>query len=528
MDARPAILVVDPIAQDGIEALREHARVDVELGVPPEKLLRMLGAYQGLVVRSETKVTAEVVAAGAQLQVIGRAGVGVDNIDVDAATERGIVVVNAPAGNTIAVAEHTIGLIIAAARNIPQADAALRAGRWERSKFMGVEIMGKTLGILGLGRIGAEVAKRAQGFEMEIVGHDPYVSEEHAHRLGVRLVDFRTLLAVSDFLTIHVPSTAQTDGLIGAAELAQMKPTAWIVNCARGGIIDEDALLDAVDREVIAGAALDVYKVEPATDNPLAHHPRIVATPHLAASTQEAQVNVAVQLAEQMIAVLEGRPAPFAVNAPPISVEAAHILAPFWKLAQTLGNVCTQLVGGQLKSIEITYSGEIAEQDTSTLKAAVIRGLLEPVSEENVTLVNAALVARNRGLHITERKSNAPESYTNLVTVGAETNSGRSVVGGTIINGQPHVVQIDDHWVNLIPTGGHVLLTRHIDRPGVIGHVGTILGEEDINISSMQVGRERPRGPALMLLSVDDPIRPAVLQRIREVAGLEYVKLVRI
>ncbi len=523
-----AILVTDPIAQDGIDYLQQHTKVDVRLGLSRDELCAILPSYDGLVVRSETKVTAEVIAAGGKLLVIGRAGVGVDNIDVDAATQRGIVVVNAPAGNTIAVAEHTIGLILAAARNIPQAAAALAAGRWERSKFMGVEIRSKTLGVLGLGRIGTEVAKRAQGFEMTVIGYDPYVSEEHANRIGVRIVDLDTLIREADFLTIHVPATNQTDSLIGLSQLEQMKPTAWIVNCARGGIVSETDLLLALDRGVIAGAALDVFAVEPAGENPLVRHPKVVATPHLAASTQEAQIIVAVQLAEQVVDVLEGRPATFAVNAPPISAEAARALGPFVVLAQMLGRLATQLAEGQMRSIEIDYSGEIAEFDTAPLRAAVIRGLLEPISEETVTVVNATMVARSRGLGVAERKSNAPDGYANLISVRLATERGSSVVAGTIIADEARVVLIDEHTVNLVPSEGYVILTRHIDRPGVIGHVGTLLGESDINISSMQVGRERARGPALMLLSVDDPVPAETLQRIREVDGLEYVKVVRI
>lgn len=522
------VLVVDPIAQDGIETLARHTSVDVRLGLSREQLLEILGDYDGLIVRSETKVTAEVIAAGPRLQVIGRAGVGVDNIDVDAATERGIVVVNAPSGNTVAVAEHTMGLILAAARNIPQAAGALREGRWDRAKFIGVEIRGKTMGVLGVGRIGSEVARRAQAFDMEVIGHDPWVPEEHADRMGVRLVDFDTLLASSDFLTIHVPATAQTQGLIGRAQLQQMKPTAWIVNCARGGIVDESALIDALDSGLIAGAGLDVFSVEPAGDNPLVRHPKVVATPHLAASTQEAQVNVAVELAEQVAAVLEGRPAPFAVNAPPISAESARVLAPFSRLAQTLGSLCTQLAEGQLRSVEIIYSGEIAEHDTSSLKASVIRGLLEPVSEEPVTLVNAALVARNRGLRITETKSAESETYANLVTVRVATARGESEVSGATIEGKPNVVRIGEHWVTLAPTGGQALITHHTDQPGMIGTLGTILGQAGINISDMRVGRERERGPALMIALVDDPIPSEILQRLREAPGFESVKLVRI
>ncbi len=522
------ILVVDPIAQDGIDALKRYTNVDVRLGLSRDELLDLVGNYDGLVVRSETKVTADVIAAGGRLQVIGRAGVGVDNIDVEAATTRGIVVVNAPSGNTIAVAEHTLGLILAAARNITQAAAALREGRWERAKFMGVEIRGKTLGVLGLGRIGTEVARRAQAFEMRIIGHDPYVSEEHASRIGARLVDLPTILAECDILTIHTPATLDTEGLIGKKEMALMKPTAWIVNCARGGIVDEAALLEALDAGTIGGAALDVFSKEPAGDNPLVRHPKVVATPHLAASTQEAQVNVAVELAEQMVAVLEGRPAPFAVNAPPISAESARVLAPFSRLAQTLGSVGMQLAVGQLRGVEITYSGEIADHDTAVLKASAIRGLLENITEEPVTLVNAAIVARSRGLRVTELKSSAPENYTNLITVEVQTDQGQSIVGGTILNGTAHIVRIDEYWVSVACTGSHVLLTRHIDRPGIIGDVGTMLGKSNINISQMQVGRETQRGPALMLVFIDEAIPPETLHQIQSMPDLQYAKLVRI
>jgi D-3-phosphoglycerate dehydrogenase len=522
------ILVVDPIAQDGVEALKRHTEVDVRLGLSRDELLDLVGDYDGLVVRSETKVTADVIAAGRRLQVIGRAGVGVDNIDVEAATARGIVVVNAPSGNTIAVAEHTLGLIIAAARNITLAAGALREGRWERAKYIGVEIRGKTLGVLGLGRIGTEVARRAQSFEMRIIGHDPWVSQEHADRIGAQLVDFDTVLSESDFLTIHTPATAQTEGLIGSKQLERMKPTAWIVNCARGGIVDEAALLSALDAGTIAGAALDVYSQEPAGDNPLVRHPKVLGTPHLAASTQEAQVNVAMEVVEQIVDVLEGRPAPFAVNAPAISAESARVLGPFSGLAQTLGNLATQLTEGQLRGVEITYSGEIAEHDTAALKASVIRGLLQTVSDEPVTLVNAAIVARNRGLRIIELKSSAPENYTNLITVQLHTETGDSIVGGTILNGTPHIVRIDEYWVSVASTGGHVLLTRHTDRPGIVRDVSTILAAGNINISQMQLGREVQRGPALMLLFVDEPIPPETLNQIKEMSDLQYAKLVRI
>ncbi len=522
------VLVTDPIAPDGVAYLRQHATVDVRSGLRPDELLAIIGDYEALVVRSETKVTRAVIEAGTHLRVIGRAGVGVDNIDVDAATARGIIVVNAPAGNTIAVAEHTIGLLLAVARRIPQAWAALRAGQWQRSRFMGMEVRGKVLGIIGLGRIGREVARRAQGLEMRVVAFDPYVAAEHARRLGVEMLDLPALLRAADFVSIHTPATAQTRGLIGAAELALLKPTAIVINCARGGIVDETALYEALEQKRLAGAALDVFEKEPPGDNPLLQLENVVATPHLAASTHEAQVSVALEVAEQVIAALDGRPTLYAVNAPIVLPEAMAVLEPYLRLCETLGEAATQLVDGQVERVEVTYAGEIAEHDTAALQANVIRGLLAPISEERVNVVNALAIARRRGLRVDERKTTATENYTNLVTVALHTDRGERTVTGTVLNGEPHVVRIDGYWVDLVPRGDYVLLSRHVDRPGIIGKVGTLLGEADVNISSMQVGRQRPRGEALMALTVDDPIPPDVLERIRAVTGIEQIRVVRL
>jgi D-3-phosphoglycerate dehydrogenase len=522
------VLITDPIAPDGVAYLRQHATVEVRPGLTPAELLEIIGDYTALVVRSETKVTRQVIEAARQLRVIGRAGVGVDNIDVDAATSRGIVVVNAPAGNTVAVAEHTIGLLLAVARRIPQAHASLRRGEWQRSRFIGTEVRNKVLGIVGLGRIGREVARRAQGLEMRVIAFDPYVSADHARRVGVELTDLPTLLRTADFVSIHTPATAQTQGLIGAAELALLKPTAYVINCARGGIVDETALLQALQEGRIAGAALDVFAKEPPGEHPLLQLDNVVATPHLGASTQEAQVSVALEVAEQVIAVLDGRPAPYAVNAPIVLPETLAVLEPYLRLCETLGQLATQLAEGQLESVEVTYSGEIAEYDTAALQATVIRGLLAPISEERVNIVNAPMIARRRGLKVAERKTTVAENYTNLVTVTLRTDRGERAVTGTVMNGEPHIVRIDGYWVDLVPRGDFVLLSRHIDRPGIIGKVGTLLGEADINISSMQVGRLRPRGQALMALTVDEPIPPEVLERIRAVADIEQVRVVRL
>jgi D-3-phosphoglycerate dehydrogenase len=530
MAATHRILVTDQIAPDGVAYLRQHGSVEVRTGLKPDELLTVMPGYQALIVRSETKVTRAVIEAGTDLRVIGRAGVGVDNIDVEAATGRGIVVVNAPAGNTIAVAEHTIGLLLAVARRIPQASAALRAGQWQRSKYMGQEVRGKTLGIVGLGRIGREVSRRAQGLEMRVVAFDPYVGAEQARRLGVEMLELSPLLRTADFITIHTPSTAQTQGLIGETELRLLKRTAYVINCARGGIIDEKALRAALEKGELAGAALDVFEREPPGEDPLLQVHTLVATPHLAASTEEAQVSVALEVAEQVVAALDGRPTLYAVNAPIVVPEAMAVLEPYFRLCETLGQVVTQLSEGQgqIESVDITYSGDMAEHDTAALTATVIRGLLAPISEEPVNLVNAPIIARRRGLTVSERKTTAPEEYTNLIMVALRSDRGERAVSGTVVNKEPHVVRIEGYSVDLVPRGDYVLLSRHVDKPGIVGTVGTMLGEADVNISSMQLGRQRPRGEALMALTVDEPIPAAVLERIRAVTGVEQIRVVRL
>lgn len=522
------ILIADPIAREGIEYLRQHGEVEVLAGQGVERLWQRLGEAEALLVRSETRVTAEMIARAPRLRVIGRAGAGVDNIDLEAATRRGIVVVNAPGGNTIAAAEHALALLLAVARRVPQADAALKQGRWERSKFIGVELRGKTLGLVGLGRVGTEVARRALGLEMHVLAYDPYVPGERARRLGLEPADLETVLRQSDFLSLHVPLTEETRCLINRERLALMKPGAYLINAARGGLVDEAALLEALDSGRLAGAGLDVFSREPATDNPLVSHPRVVATPHLGASTVEAQSQVAVQVAEQIAAVLQGRPAQFAVNAPLFPVELGPEVEPYLSLAHILGNVCRQLAEGRFRSVEVEYHGGIAGAETAALTASAVRGILAPISGEPITLVNAHLVARTRGLEIVERKSSARDNHTNLLMVTIVTDVGRRSVGGTVMDRQPHIVRVDDYWVDVVPSEGYMLVTHHEDRPGIIGKVGTILGEADINISSMQVGRDRPRGHALMMLTVDEPISPEVAARIRSVANISTIKVVRL
>ncbi len=526
---RPRILVADPVAAEGIEILRTVGDVDVKTGQAADSLIAMIGDYDALVVRSETKVTRAVIEAGARLQVVGRAGVGVDNIDLDASTERGVIVVNAPQGNTVAAAEHTLALLMALARHVPQADASMRAGKWDRKTFVGTEIRGKTLGIVGLGKIGSEVARRAVAMEMRVIAHDPFVPVERARALGVESVDFEQLVMLSDFITVHPPLTAATNGMIGETELARMKDGVRLINVARGGIIDEHALAAAVASGKVAGAAIDVFTSEPPTDDVLSQDPRIIVTPHLGASTAEAQERVAVDVAEQIVDVLSGRPARYAVNAPMLAPETLQVVGPYMAVAELLGSVATQLVTGKLQTIEIEYLGEIAEHDITPLRASVIRGLLKPISEENVNLVNANLIAQSRGWDIEERKRTSHEVFLNLLQVKVGTSEAEVSVGGTIEHGQANIVSINGLDLDIVPVPGTFLVVcDNEDRPGMIGRVGTLLGEWDINIQSMQVGRQQRRGRALMLIAVDEGPSPDQLAAIEGIDGIYNVRLIRI
>lgn len=525
---RPRILIADPVAPEGIEMLRAAGDVDVNTGLAADALIGIIGNYDALVVRSETKVTRPVIEAATRMQVIGRAGVGVDNIDLDAATERGVIVVNAPQGNTIAAAEHTLALLMALARHVPQSDASMRSGKWDRKNYLGTEIRGKTLGIVGLGKIGSEVARRAVAMEMRVLAHDPFVPVERVRALGVESVDFEQLILLSDFITVHPPLTASTQGMIGQAELARMKDGVRLINVARGGIIDEAALAAAVASGKVAGAAIDVFTAEPPKDNPLIGDPRIIVTPHLGASTAEAQERVAVDVAEQIVEVLAGKPARYAVNAPMLAPETLKVIQPYMAAAEMLGSVATQLVTGKLESIEIEYYGEIAEHDITPLRASVIRGLLRPISEENVNMVNANLVAQSRGWNIEERKRTSHDTFLNLIHVKVGTSESEVTVGGTVEHGHPNIVIINGLDMDLVPEPGTFLLAcDNEDRPGMIGRVGTLLGGWDINIQSMQVGRRGRRGRALMAIAVDESPTPEQLDSIEAIDGIYNVRLVR-
>lgn len=522
------VLVADPISDEGIDILCDHAQVDIKVGLAPEELIATIGDYEALVVRSQTKVTAKVIEAGKKLQVIARAGVGIDNIDVDEATRRGIAVVYSPTGNTISAAEHTIALMLALARHIPQANTVLKSGVWRRSDFMGTEVRNKTLGIIGLGNVGSEVARRARGLEMKLIAYDPFISVDHARNLQVKLAPLEQLLKEADFITLHVKLTSSTKGLIGAKELALVKPTARIINTARGGLIDEEALVTVIKEGKVAGAAIDVFANEPVTKSILFETDNIIVTPHLGASTTEAQATAAKDVAEQVIDIFNGQPARYAVNAPFITAETMSALAPFIKVASLAGKLVSQLAEGQMSTIQIKYEGEISNYDTNILKVAALGGLLEGISEERINLVNANLVASRRGLTIVEQKETTCENYASLITLEATTSTGVTTVAATLMRQETHIVRVNNYWIDIVPAEGYFLFLDHRDRPGLMGAVGKITGDADINISSMNVSRLKPRGQALAVLALDEPLAEEQRQQIQSIPDTYTAKLVKL
>ncbi len=525
----PKVLVADPIAEEGIEILKQAADVDVKIGLTKDELAAIIGEYDALAVRSETKVTGDIIAKAEKLKIIGRAGVGVDNIDVEAATNRGILVVNSPEGNTLAAAELTVAMLLALARNIPQADATMRAGRWDRKKFMGSEIYGKTLGVIGLGKIGREVVSRLQSFGMSVIGNDPYLKPEQADALGIKLVDLDTLYAQSDYISVHTPKTKETTGMINAEKLALMKPTVRLINCARGGIIDEAALAEAAKAGKIGGAAVDVYTTEPVpADNPLLGIPNIVTTPHLGASTEEAQVNVAIDIAEQIVEVLAGKPARAAVNMPSVSADMLGRLQPYLTLAEKIGSLHAQLTSSPISEVEVVYAGDFESLPTVHLTRAVLKGLLEPVVAESVNYVNAPAIAAGRGIKVTESRTSASGDATGAtLTVKKRGGSAEREISGVVLGKDLRILTIDGYRVDVRPTGP-MLVTQHTDRPGVIGKVGTLLGDNAINIAGMHVGRESEGTRAVMVLKLDTPTPDPLLEQIRQIDGMETARLVQL
>lgn len=515
------VLVTEPLSDRGLEVLRQEHEVDVRTDLAGGGLAEAVPGYDALIVRSQTRVDGAVIDAGANLRVIARAGIGLDNVDVEAATRRGVMVVNAPQSNILSAAEHTMALLLALARNVPQADGSLRAGEWSRERFQGVELHGKTLGIVGLGRVGTMVAQRALAFGMRLIAFDPYVSRERARDLSIELMpDLGALLVQSDFITVHLPRTAETEGLIGERELALMKEGARIVNTARGGIVDEGALEAALRSGRLGGAALDVFAEEPVTEHPLFGLPSVVVTPHLGASTREAQDKAGVAIAEMVRLALRGEFVPYAVNV--AAAEASEQVRPFLRLTERLGRILTGLADAPMRSLAVEYVGKVAEADTRVLTLAAVKGALTGIVHEPVSYVNAPTIARERGLEVSERRSPESQDYVNLVVLRAGTESGEVAVGGTLVGPRnaERLVRVYEFDLDIAPAD-HMAFFNYEDRPGVIGAVGTILGEGGINIASMEVGRKEAGGVALMCLTVDSPIPPEVLDRIVEAVGMK-------
>lgn len=523
------VLVADAISESGLAPLRADPtiQVDIRTDLKPAELIAVIPEYDALLVRSSTQVTADVLRAGRRLRVVARAGVGVDNIDLPAATNLGVIVVNAPTGNVVAAAEHTIALLMSLARLVPQADAHVRAGQWKRAQFMGVEVRNKVLGTVGLGRVAQEVVRRAQGLGMRILAFDPYVTAEYAEQRGVELADLERIFAESDFITIHVPLTETTRNLIGAAEFRKMKPGVRLLNVARGGVINENALVEAVEQGLVAGAALDVFEDEPlAADSPLRRTNKIILTPHLGGSTIEAQEQVAEDVAVQVVDVLNDRPARYAVNAPIIPPKDLEVLIPYIDLAERLGRFLKQMDNAGIGDVEVTAHGTLADYDLAYVKAAFIKGLLSGITEERVNLINANLLAERRGMNLIERKKHEHEfPYENMLTLRGTLGSQRWTVRGAVLQNEPYIVSINDLWVDF-PATGNILLTSHQDRPGIVGRVGTILGQNDINISFMHVGRRGPRTEAIMALGTDEIVSAELLSQIAAWSDIIWLRAI--
>ncbi len=523
------VLVADKLSEEGIKLLKAEPQlsVDIKTGLSPQELAAIVGPYHGLVVRSATKVTAEVIAAAKNLRVIGRAGVGLDNVDADAATQRGIIVMNVPAGNTISTAEHTVTMMLALARRIPQASASLRGGAWERAKFVGTEVFGKTLGIVGLGKIGTEVAKRAQAFGMEVLAYDPFLSTQKAQQLEIQLADLPTIYAQADFITVHVPLTDETRGMIGAKEMAQMKKGVRLINCARGGIIHEQQLADAITSGQVAGAAIDVFEQEPPPkDHPLIKLDQVVCVPHLGASTEEAQFNVAIEVVKQVADALLGRGIRNAVNMPSLDAQTMKALQPYITLGERIGSLAAQLTG-KIAEVCVTYVGELTGHDTSAVTMAVLKGLLTPIVGENVNYVNAALIAAERGIKLVEAKASQLDEYANLLALEVRGDGKTLAIAGTLsARREPRIVKIDRYAVEVAPEGC-LLVIRNQDKPGIIGGLGTLLGKANINIAGMSNGRETPGGQAVTIFNIDGPVSADILEQGKTLAHVVEAKLIK-
>jgi D-3-phosphoglycerate dehydrogenase len=528
---RMKVLVKEKIAQAGVDMLKKHFDVDVRTDMTDEELAQKINDYDAIVIRSASKLTTDVLANAKRVKMIGRAGVGVDNIDVKAATQKGIVVANAPGSNSLSVAEHVIGLLLAQVRDIPNASVSMHAGKWEKSKFKGEEITGKVLGIMGLGKIGVLVAERAKGLRMEVIAYDPYVSEERFRELGIERAETPDdLYAASDFISLHLPKTPETTGLINDAAFAKMKQGVRIINSSRGDVMDEAALARGLESGKVASAGLDVFSAEPVpVDFALAKFDNVVLTPHLGASTNEGQDRAGIIVAEQIVAGLTGGVVTYAVNIPSVSKEAMETIGPFLPLAEILGQLLCAVADGPLSKVTVHYEGELAEHDTRLLTLAVTKGLVECGAAEGVNFVNAPAIAVERGLQVSEAKDRRSPDYTNLITLKTSDKQGELTAAGTVFGpkNRPRLVKIYRHAIDIDPSQ-HMVFLRYEDVPGMIGNVGTIIGSHKVNIAFMNVGRKKVEGKAVMALALDDPLPAAVLKEISAIPGVAGVRAVEL
>ena len=518
------ILITDRIHEDAIEILNKVGNVEIATDLTPEELKEKIKDVDVIVIRSGTKLTRDVLENAKNLKIIARAGVGVDNVDLQYATELGIIVVNSPDASSISVAELTMGLMLSAARNIPQATASLKRGEWDRKSFKGLELYGKTLGVIGLGRIGQQVVERAKSFGMNIVGYDPYIPEDVANSMGVKLVDINELCKVSDFITLHVPLTPKTKYIIGKDQISLMKNNAIIVNCARGGLIDEKALYEALKNKKIRSAALDVFEEEPPKDNPLLTLDNVIGTPHQGASTAEAQKSAGTIVAEQVVKILKGEPAENVVNLPMVPSEKMGKIKPYMILAEKMGLMTIQLLDKSIEKIELIYAGEIAREDTELIKRSFLMGMLSPILLAGVNLINAPTVAKNRNIRIVEGTISESE-YGKAIKVIAKGKSEKVSIVGSIVEGKPVIKKINRYSVDIRPEG-IICIIKHIDRPGMVGKVGLLLGEYGINIAGMQVGRMEPGGESIMVLNVDHVIPEDVLDKLKKLDNIKDAKVI--
>lgn len=525
------VLISDKLEKEGLDILSSETSitVDCKYGIPAAELKAIIKDYDALIVRSGTQVTADIIEAAIKLKVIGRAGVGLDNVDLSAATKKGVVAMNTPAGNTTSTAEHTMSLILALSRNIAPAVASVKAGKWERSKFTGVELHAKTLGIVGLGRIGSTVAKMAQGFGMKTIGYDPFLSAEIAAKNGIALMDLEALYKSADYITVHIPKTDETTHMISDKQIALMKKTVRLINCARGGIIDEKALLLALKEKRIAGAALDVYEVEPPDfSSELFKLDNCITTPHLGASTSEAQVNVAVEIAHAVKDALLGRGIRNAANFPSLSEEAYKGVEPYLNLGERMGKFAGQLVQGRISNVQVTYSGTVTKQNLKAVTMAIAKGILTPVLGQGVNTINALNMMTDRGINMAEVSSNVEGEYVNSIALDITTDKKNVTLLGTLTsNKQPRIVKINNVYVEAIPAG-HILFINNNDKPGIVGAIGTILAAAQINIAGITLGRENQQGVAVSVVNVDSEIPQSVIEQLEQTKNILFVKTIKV